>query len=148
MTLVWSDNSTEFRDNRETYTKQLQRALPDYFACAAASVKKGGSDVIGALAEAGDLLAKQPGGRSAVLISDGCQNARGIKLCSAKRLTDERWRQKVIADLPAVSKPSSLEGVTITMVGLGAGSNLQQDQVASLRAFYNEYCQAVKAICN
>lgn len=145
-----SNNSQTFEDDKGPLAARLIAAADPYFACLEKQVERKSSDVLGALGQAmsTDLQVKADpppyATRRLTLLSDGCQSSAELRLCSAKRLDDAKWRATAIRQLPISAKPD-MKGVDVCFIGLGSGSKLEQRKVSALRSFYTDYFTTVGA---
>ncbi len=145
-----SNNSQTFEDDKGPLAARLIAHAEPYFACLEERVNRKSSDILGALGQvmSTDLRERSDpppfASRRLTLLSDGCQSSAELRLCSAKRLDDAKWRTAAIRGLPASAKPD-MKGVQVCFIGLGAGSKLEQRKVSALRSFYDEYFATVGA---
>ncbi|MGB4918596.1 MAG: hypothetical protein WBO89_12870 [Propionicimonas sp.] len=143
-TVTWAGNTEKFEKAKKVASSQLLATLPDYFACAADSVKKKSSDILGAFAEAHSMLDGKAGQRTVALISDGCQNTYKIKTCKNEKMVDAKWRKAALAALPAALRPD-FAGVDLIMQGVAVNSEMQQTGVDALKSLYREFAALTSA---
>lgn len=135
--LQWSDNSTEVRDNRESYVAPARAAIDPYVECSLASFSDTGTDVFGGIAQAASALDGVPGVRTIDVVTDGCHVTQTLRTCK-KKVADAGWRAEAMASL-ADSLTPDLSGVLVTFHGVGRGSRLQSDANLGLKELYKEY---------
>ncbi|MFC0316044.1 hypothetical protein ACFQNE_11510 [Gordonia phosphorivorans] len=141
--LPWDPNSTTVDDKKKELVAQAPAAVAPYFECVETHTSVQGTDIIGGIAEAADVLRSTPGDKAISLVTDGCNNSYGANTCAIE-VTDPAWRSARIEALPTEMKPD-LTGVTLTITGLGRGADINSAQVQGLKAFFREYAEATHA---
>ncbi|MFI8774651.1 hypothetical protein ACIGKQ_21165 [Gordonia sp. NPDC062954] len=142
-TLTWDENSTTVEDNKKELVAAAPSAVSPYFDCVEQNVDAPGTDIFGGIAEAANILASTPGDKTIVLVTDGCNNSYDTDTCSIQ-VVDQAWRTERLDALPSSMKPD-LSGVTLEVVGLGRGADINSAQVQGLKSFFNEYAEVTNA---
>lgn len=141
-------SSGEEEDQMDTMQAGLPDAFAGYQACltgAYGSNGTKGSEIFGAIPTG--IIAAQASTyplTGITVVTDGCAVGEGIRTCDPEQMQQDGFPQQVIDALPESLKPD-LSGISLTVVGLGAGKHLNADQIDILRDIWRIYAQATHA---
>lgn len=137
-------NSEEVIESREDFARNLPILFDEHVTCItdeAYGHEGSGSAVFGSVANA---VAESEHELSWLgLKTDGCSVGEGIDVCR-QPMGAPNFPQRVIDTLPAALKPG-LSGTALTVSGLGQGTNLQADEIATLRDIWILYGETTGA---
>ncbi|MEV8223752.1 hypothetical protein AB0P16_14990 [Dietzia maris] len=141
--LEWQNNSTQFEDDRKQLLKNAPAALDEYLTCVKeeAAGKDHLTDIFGSAVASAALLDRSADTKTLDYISDGCHTLDPQIVTCSPAVEDAAWRNDVLSSLPQTRK-ADLDGVDVTVRGLGVGAPVEQSTIAGLRDFMSEYFSA------
>jgi len=144
--LQWQNNSTKFEDDRKQLLKSAPARLDEYLTCVKeeAEGKDHLTDVFGSAVASASLFDRSADVRTLDYISDGCHTLDPQIATCTPAVEDPAWRSDVISSLPP-TRVADLDGVDVTIRGLGVGAPVEQSTIAGLRDFMTEYFSACGA---